>query len=60
MKKEIRTKLETCDWVCSDCGNQYGEPAGHQPTFHFGLCGVCDQIKSVTEPRDFKYFQKTL
>jgi len=24
-------------------------------TYHMGICGVCKQFKSVTEPRDFNY-----
>lgn len=42
--------------ICSDCGNKYGKaPKGNQATFYFGNCGWCNQVKAVTEPRDFGY-----
>ena len=43
------------DWVCLDCGNAAGNgmPPGHLATFHEDTCDVCEQQKSVTQPRDF-------
>lgn len=44
-------------WICADCGNKYGHwPDGHIGTFSHGLeCGWCGEIKTVTEPRDYRY-----
>lgn len=41
-------------WVCFDCGTKYGKPAGVCTT-HLGVCDVCGEESSVTEPRDFGY-----
>lgn len=42
-------------WVCSLCGTMYGRriPSGHVATWHEDTCGVCGNLASVTEPRDF-------
>jgi hypothetical protein len=42
-------------WVCNDCAKSRGAriPKGHSPTYHMGVCGICNQEKPVTEPRDF-------
>ena len=40
--------------VCQDCGTIYGrKPAGDGATWHLGECGVCGDIRAVTEPSDF-------
>ena len=47
------------DWVCADCGDKYR--AGEWfavSTWHEGLCGVCDEQKPVTEPRDCGYLKE--
>jgi len=55
------------DWVCTDCGRQWGlwwdgreyvGPATHCATFHIGKCGVCGEKKSVTEARDYGYLKE--
>lgn len=45
-------------WACRECGNAYGRgmPEDHVATWHTGVCGVCGQEKTVTEPRDFGHF----
>lgn len=52
------------DWVCRDCGHQWGlwwddgkykGPARHCATFHNGKCGVCNAETGVTEARDYGY-----
>ena len=49
------------DWVCIECGRKASKAMGNNPpafevsTFHQGTCGVCGEVKSVTEPRDFFY-----
>lgn len=40
--------------VCHDCGSKYGK-AWTRSTWHTGVCGVCKETKSVTEPRDYGY-----
>jgi hypothetical protein len=60
MKKELRLKLEQANLTCFDCGKKYGEPRGYCATFHNGRCDVCGEEKSVTETRDYGYFNKTL
>lgn len=47
-------------WVCADCGDQWGDgfPQDHLATWHQDKCGVCGEIKVVTEPRDFRYLKK--
>lgn len=45
-------------WVCYDCGNA-AQPDKSKiftvSTYHEGRCGVCGQLKMVTETRDFGY-----
>lgn len=44
-------------WVCSECAKKAGGkwPDGHLGTFHDDECGVCREVKEVTEPRDWGY-----
>ena len=56
-KTEEKTeKKEYPEWVCQDCGTKASN--GKQfdiSTWHKGVCGVCNETKDVTEPRDFHY-----
>ena len=54
-ERKLRPLKVYPDWVCMDCGNAAGRgmPPGHIATFHNNVCGVCEQEKSVTQPRDF-------
>ena len=47
-------------WVCSECGRRFGNrPAqGMIATWHPGICGICNEEKSVTEPRDFGHLRE--
>lgn len=46
-------------WVCEECGNRYKAGKWKQySTWHYGKCDVCQQPKSVTEPRDCGYLKK--
>lgn len=49
------------DWICDSCGDKYGKYSAGCSTFHTGICGVCGEEASVTEPRDYGYpvFPKT-
>lgn len=49
-------------WICIDCGELLGKwfasgkytgPFNLCSTMHTGICDVCKQKKTVTEPRDF-------
>ena len=62
MKTHKPLDLKQPDWVCRDCGGQWGlwwdegnysGPPHHFSTFHHGRCGVCNKQTGVTEPRDY-------
>jgi hypothetical protein len=62
MKTHKPLDLQQPDWVCRDCGGQWGlwwdggrysGPPHHCATFHNGRCGVCSKQTGVTEPRDY-------
>ena len=40
-------------WVCAECGERYGRRPCGIATWHEDVCGVCGQVRAVTEPRDF-------
>ena len=44
-------------WICTQCAESNGGrmPDGHLATWHNGICGWCNEEKSVTQPRDFGY-----
>ena len=49
-------------WVCHSCGLKHGRrkpQPDETATYHLGTCGVCDQRKPVTEPRDFGHLNDT-
>lgn len=41
------------DWVCLECGTRLGRKVPGIACWHNGVCGVCQENKEVTEPRDF-------
>ena len=41
--------------ICSDCGKKYGKYSVGCSSMHKNTCGVCGEIKQVTEPRDWGY-----
>jgi hypothetical protein len=45
------------DFCCHDCAIKAGGrmPTGHIATYHDGVCDVCGVLKTVTEPRDYRY-----
>jgi hypothetical protein len=49
-------------WVCFSCADKRGAkiPVGHVYTVHKGVCGICNKIQTVTEPRDFGKTRKLL
>ena len=55
--KPVKIKDDYPVWVCDDCAKSAGGkwPRGHLGTFHLGRCGVCGEMKDVTEPRDWGY-----
>ena len=48
-------------WICIACAQnalteeELKSQEGHLATFHYGICGVCGEFKSVTEPRDYNF-----
>jgi len=44
--------------VCNDCGNKYGEYSVGCSSHWVAKCDVCEEIKPVTEARDFGYLEK--
>lgn len=45
-------------WVCSDCGNKYGEYSVACSTYTEMYCEVCGKKKLCTEPRDFAFIHR--
>lgn len=58
MSKKIQVDPEQPVWVCYDCGRKYGSFKCGIATWHTDTCGVCDEEKACTEPRDFGYLLK--
>ena len=53
--KQLIKKLENACVVCRDCGLKYGVYSVGCSSVWEGKCGVCDQVKPVTETRDYGY-----
>lgn len=53
--KKYQSLTEEPAWVCFDCATkrQASTPEGHCYTVHQDICGICNQMKDVTEPRDY-------
>lgn len=43
------------DFICIDCGSSRcrGIPENHEPTWHEGICAICEAYTAVTQVRDF-------
>lgn len=58
---ELKKKPERPKWICDGCGQLYGRwhqgnysgPLHHCATYHIGVCDICKEKTSVTEPRDY-------
>jgi hypothetical protein len=58
---ELKKKPERPQWICDGCGQLYGRwhqgnysgPLHHCATYHMGVCEICKEKTSVTEPRDY-------
>ena len=55
-KKALLKKLENAANTCFDCGKTYGVYSVGCSSVYESKCGVCDEIKPITETRDFAYF----
>lgn len=55
-KKALLKKLETAYNTCFDCGQKYGVYSVGCSSVYESKCGVCGEIKPITETRDFAYF----
>jgi hypothetical protein len=50
--------LKKAEVVCHDCGDKYGVySVGCSSTWR-GTCGVCGEVKGITETRDYGYLSK--
>lgn len=56
-KKLTGINPRSVTWICHDCAVEHAEVIpGHCATFHEGdRCGVCDEYKWTTEPRDYRW-----
>jgi hypothetical protein len=55
-KKALIKKLENAYNTCFDCGKTYGVYSVGCSSVYESKCDVCEQIKPITETRDFAYF----
>lgn len=62
LRKLWKNKSFYPEWVCLDCGSEaLKHPANadkkifEYSTWHEGICEVCGQKKTITQPRDFGY-----
>ena len=55
-KKALLKKLENAYNTCFDCGQKYGVYSVGCSSVYEAKCGVCGEIKRITETRDFAYF----
>ena len=67
MKRRSAPEKDQPDWVCRDCGGQWGlwwdngsysGPPVYCSTFHYGECDVCHSKAGVTEARDYGYLKQ--
>lgn len=45
-------------WICHQCALDHGAEWPREDrcaTFHIGTCGVCQEERTVTEPRDYDW-----
>ena len=56
----VREQFAYPEWICRPCGEAHGRgmPEGHISTWHKDTCGVCGQLTSCTELRDFGHLKK--
>lgn len=56
--KSTQVDKDQPPWVCHTCGVKYGFFRPGICTWHKDTCGVCNELHSVTDPRDFGYLVK--
>ena len=58
--KKVKPEDRTSDYICFDCGKPYTNKNSivSVVTAHDGVCGLCEQSKSVTHYRHFNYLIK--
>lgn len=57
-QKKRQVDINQPNWVCHPCGVKYGFFRPGTCYWHKDACGVCSEVQSVTEPRDFGYLAK--
>jgi hypothetical protein len=57
---KVGAPLDYPQWICLDCGVKYGKhkTTGYIATWHMERCGICNQLKPCTEPRDFGHLKE--
>jgi hypothetical protein len=55
-KKALLKKLENAYNTCFDCGKEFGVYSVGCSSVYESKCDVCEQIKPITETRDFAFF----
>jgi hypothetical protein len=56
-KQMTALEARAVTWICHDCAVKFAKVReGHCATFHEGdVCGVCQNRKWTTEPRDYNW-----
>jgi hypothetical protein len=54
-KRQLIKKLKQAYQVCDDCGTKYGVYSVDCSSIWEDKCDVCNEIKPVTEARDYGY-----
>lgn len=59
-KQALIKKLETAYKTCFDCGHKYGVYSVGCSSVYVSKCGVCGEVKPITETRDFGFFMTSI
>lgn len=51
------TEKDYPQWICSECGDNYGRRECGLATFHLNTCDVCGFEEMVTEPREYGHLK---
>ncbi len=61
-RQALEKRIETNGYCCLDCGNGYltekQKSESRVTTFHFGICVICSQEKSICHIRNFNWLRR--
>lgn len=57
---QLIKRLEQAEVTCHLCGDLYGKPSVGVSSNWLGHCHICNRLTTVTETRDYGYFQAGL